>query len=168
MVKKRVDIISAREKEERNMITQIADRISTFLFHGKIINSKDREKCRYGLEIMISTCIGFSVILLAGSILGKVQMALVYLICIVPLRMYTGGYHAETYLKCNFVFAVIFLLNIIVFDFIISHALQRELLMITFFSIFPINRYAPVENSNKKISITQKKKYKKISILMYG
>lgn len=56
---------------------------------------RKKRKSRYGIEIIISTIIGFSVIIISGILLSKTNLAIAYLICIVPIRMYTGGYHAK-------------------------------------------------------------------------
>ena len=150
------------------MITQIAETMSTFFYRTKIIELEEKEKSRYGMEIIISTIIGFGVIIATGSILGHTETAVVYLLCIVPIRMYTGGYHANTYLKCNTVFAIVFLANILIYDYIIFHGLEEKLLLFTLFASVPIKRYAPVEHGNKKMTMWQKQKYKKISVFLFG
>jgi len=150
------------------MITRIANTISTFFVGRKIIQAREKEKCRYGLEIMVSTVIGFSVILVAGILLGNIEITLLYLFCIVPIRMYTGGYHANTYLVCNMVFAVIFIINVFLYKAIIIYHVESVLLEITLFSVLPVLKYAPVQNKNKRLTSVQKNKYRKISLILYA
>lgn len=88
------------------MISQIAEAISAFFYSMDVIDEEEKGKSRYGIEIIISTIIGFSVIIISGILLSKTNLAIAYLICIVPIRMYTGGYHAKTYFKCNVVFGL--------------------------------------------------------------
>lgn len=57
----------------------------------------------------MSTMIGFAVILAIGIFIENTEVALLYLFCIVPIRMYTGRYHANTYLLCNIVFGAVFI-----------------------------------------------------------
>ena len=81
------------------MIAQIAETVSAFFYSMDVIEEEEKGKSRYGIEIIISTIIGFSVIIISGILLSKTNLAIAYLICIVPIRMYTGGYHAKTYFK---------------------------------------------------------------------
>lgn len=149
------------------MISQIAEAISAFFYSMDVIDEEEKGKSRYGIEIIISTIIGFSVIIISGILLSKTNLAIAYLICIVPIRMYTGGYHAKTYFKYNVVFGLLFLLNILMFQYIVENELEIQLCITTLLSFCIIERFAPVENENKKLTSRQKKKYKKISIVLF-
>lgn len=149
------------------MITRIADMISTFFCTKAIIKDSEKDKCRYGLEIMISTIIGFMVIILTGVIFGSTSIAVVYLLCIVPLRTYTGGYHANTYLTCNIVFTLIFVVNLFLYKLIIVYDYKYKLLGFTLLFAFLALRYVPVANRNKKLTLKQQNKYRKISFTLY-
>lgn len=149
------------------MISQIAETVSAFFYSMDVIDEEEKGKSRYGIEIIISTIIGFGVIIISGILLSKTNLAIAYLICIVPIRMYTGGYHAKTYFKCNIVFWLLFLLNIFMFQYIVENELEIQLCITTLLSFYIIERFAPVENENKKLTSRQKKKYKKISIVLF-
>lgn len=149
------------------MIAQIAETVSAFFYSMDVIDEEEKGKSRYGIEIIISTIIGFSVIIILGILLSKTNLAIEYLICIVPIRMYTGGYHAKTYFKCNVVFGLLFLLNILMFQYIVENELEIQLCITTLLSFYIIERFAPVENENKELTSRQKKKYKKISIVLF-
>ena len=109
------------------MIAKIAETVSAFFYSMDVIDEEEKGKSRYGIEIIISTIIGFSVIIISGILLSKTNLAIAYLICIVPIRMYTGGYHAKTYFKCNIVFWLLFLLNIFMFQYIVENELEIQL-----------------------------------------
>ena len=149
------------------MIAQIAETVSAFFYSMDVIDEEEKGKSRYGIEIIISTIIGFSVIIILGILLSKTNLAIEYLICIVPIRMYTRGYHAKTYFKCNVVFGLLFLLNILMFQYIVENELEIQLCITTLLSFYIIERFAPVENENKELTSRQKKKYKKISIVLF-
>lgn len=149
------------------MVTQTAETISTFFNEKKLISPKEQQKCRYGLEIIISTILGFSAIILTGGIVGKWEVAIAYLMCIVPIRMYTGGYHASTYLRCNTVFTIIFVINLVLYQVVILHGWENILWWITAFSVLPIMKYVPIENKNKKMTIEKRIKCRKISLVLY-
>ena len=62
---------------------------------------------------LISTWIGFLTIILMSIILGDILFGIIYLIYIVPIRMYVGGYHAKSYMKCNIVFLLFFTIALV-------------------------------------------------------
>lgn len=71
----------------------------------------------YGLELIISTIICLISILLVSVLLSDAKSGILFVSIFVPLRLFTGGYHAATYSKCfiisNFSYLVIlFLKNI--------------------------------------------------------
>ena len=131
----------------------------TFIYKPGISVTKQDFHLQTGI---LGLQMGFS-----GYYLPKTNLAIAYLICIVPIRMYTGGYHAKTYFKCNVVFGLLFLLNILMFQYIVENELEIQLCITTLLSFYIIERFAPVENENKKLTSRQKKKYKKISIVLF-
>ena len=131
------------------MIAQIAETVSAFFYSMDVIDEEEKGKSRYGIEIIISTIIGFSVIIISGILLSKTNLAIAYLICIVPIRMYTGGYHAKTYFKCNIVFWLLFLLNIFMFQYIVENELENQLCITTLLSFYIIVRFAQLRMKTK-------------------
>lgn len=53
------------------------------------------------------------------------------------------------------------------FQYIVENELEIQLCITTLLSFCIIERFAPVENENKKLTSRQKKKYKKISIVLF-
>lgn len=49
------------------MIAQIAETVSAFFYSMDVIDEEEKGKSRYGIEIIISTIIGFSVIIILAS-----------------------------------------------------------------------------------------------------
>lgn len=74
----------------------------------------------YGLELIISTIIGLSSILLMSYMLSELKSGLIFIIMFVPLRLFTGGYHATTYGKCfvisNCSYLIILVLKYMMWD----------------------------------------------------
>lgn len=61
------------------------------------------EVYQYGFEIIFSTLIGFFITIAIGAVFRMFLVSLVYYFAFVALRQFTGGYHANTYLKCNLI-----------------------------------------------------------------
>lgn len=54
----------------------------------------------YGLELIISTVIGLIAILIISVALSNIRSGILFIFVFVPLRLFTGGYHAATYYQC--------------------------------------------------------------------
>jgi len=146
------------------MIGYLAELLSNYFVKNKIILSEDKNIYKYGAEVTISSILGILVIVIISAFLGKIQDGILFLLCFIPIRVYTGGYHANTYIKCNFIFIIVFLLIILgssnlpeVFEIQIS-------IFVGIVSLVLIILLSPIENKHKPICSDEKKKYKKISI----
>lgn len=60
----------------------------------------DHEITAYGLEILISTTLSISVVIVLGIISRRFTEIVWFLISFMTLRGYSGGYHAETHFRC--------------------------------------------------------------------
>ena len=122
---------------------------------------------KYGIEITISSIINISLILLFGLIIGSLLSAVCFLLCVIPLRQFCGGYHASTYFRCNSTFLLAFLVDYWVADIIVSINIPLNMLeAISLVSIIPVILYAPVPNAHKSKNQTRDKKCHIISVVL--
>lgn len=98
------------------MIDFLASKITENLVKSSIINEKI-PVYRYGIELLISSAIGISLILTLGVISNTFLEATVFLLLFIILRQQTGGYHSNTYVGCNTSFSIIYLILV----YIIKH-----------------------------------------------
>ena len=93
------------------MIKAISNKLLKYLIKTDVINKSEDALAyyKYGLEITISSLLNILLIISIGIISGQLIESVLFLICFIPLRQFTGGYHANSYLKCNFMFSVLFL-----------------------------------------------------------
>lgn len=89
------------------MITFLGKNISLFLCKKNIIPKEETDIYQYGFETILSTSLGLVITLAMGFVLKMVLLSVVYYVIFVTLRQLTGGYHADSYLKCNIVFSVV-------------------------------------------------------------
>ena len=148
------------------IITILASNISLFLYKNNIVDRHDLEIYQYGFEMIISTILGFIITLIIGIILN---MSIAYYIIFVFLRQLTGGYHANTYLKCNTLFAIITFTTLGTTKLLCKVGKYNMilLLIIVLFSLFVVLRYAPVENPNKSLGQKQIKQNRKVSLFSF-
>lgn len=148
------------------MITGMARSISKSFVANKIIDEQKQDLMRYGLEIMISTLIGTLIILGLGILLKSMWFSLIFVAVLVPLRQYTGGYHADTYLYCNISLAVTYLSTYFICK-IIPENLYLWLSVFAIISAFiVIGLFAPIDNPNKRLNKEKKNKFKIYSLVI--
>lgn len=58
------------------MIHNLSNNITTFFIKKMIITNKEKDICCYGMEVILSTIIGFGVILVLSCILGKLSFGI--------------------------------------------------------------------------------------------
>lgn len=142
------------------MITALSKRISFFLYRKKIVEYESIDVYQYGFEIVISTIIGFLITLVLGLLFKMVLLSFLYYIIFVTLRQFTGGYHANTYLTCNSIYAFT---TIVIFGMTKLSA-YSELYTINFhvtlliFSVLTVWFCSPIENKNKPFTEKQKRR----------
>lgn len=145
------------------MINRISEIIAFFLLNKKVIKREELEIYIYGYEVLISSLIDFSIVLLFAAVFNKVIFLTIFFVMFVSIRIYTGGYHAETFFKCKIVFIMICLLLVIT-SYIDVLLIPMIIIMILYnATVFFL---APVENINKPLSICEKSKYRRISVVL--
>ena len=148
------------------MISFLSHRIAHFLYHDQIIDEEMVPVCQYGFEIIISTGVGFSLVILAGLILGYLKEAVLFYFLFIVIRFYTGGYHAETHFKCKVTLLLCFL--IVLLSYILlknAFCIQIHVALELFYMII-ILLFAPVEHLNAPMTREEEKKNRIISIAM--
>jgi len=89
------------------------------------------------------------------------------LICIIPIRTYTGGYHADTYIRCNMAFLATYICSVIMWQLCKTYNLSALVWILTLLSFILVGYLAPIDNQNKTLSKAEKEEFKKISVITY-
>ena len=101
-------VISLDDEEETRMTHKIARSISAWaLRHNKDLTRK-ASIIVYGIEAMLSSLIGVSLIILVSMILRHCLLWIPFMIGFVPLRLFGGGYHASSHARCYMVITLAF------------------------------------------------------------
>lgn len=148
------------------MISFLSNRITKLLCEKEIIEQDKRDIYRYGYEIIISSLISLLIVVSAGILTGYILESAVFYVVFVFTRQYCGGYHAETYLKCNVIFTIIYSAVLLVSNILLDF--YNIFYMGIFFTVYlaAIWEFAPVDNENKRLSEDEKIKSRKISIVL--
>ena len=95
----------------------------------------------------ISSLFNIILILIISIVLKDLSSGIAFLFTFIPIRQFTGGFHADTYFKCNMFFALSYILLMVVIKFIhFPLYLDLPILLLEFFLIL---KNCPIENVNK-------------------
>ena len=144
----------------------ISDNIADTLLQSGILQDDNVDACRYGLDIFVSSVLEIISILVISVFVGNFVETLLFFLTFVPLRIYAGGYHADTKLKCYFVSIGVYA----AFTAAI-YALPQSLyttvnILMARFSVVIVFAAAPVVHRNKTVNEVERMYYRKFSILI--
>lgn len=120
-----------------------------------------------GAILLLNICTA----LLIGVALNMLLEIVIYLICFLPLRIFAGGYHAKTQLRCYIMSSFTTVIILLGIQFLQQQESIWEFLSyIVSFGI--IWRFAPVADANKplleKEHVIYQKKVRKVLLLLTG
>jgi accessory gene regulator B len=147
------------------VIAKAAKIINSFIFRYSDISEEDSEIYQYGFEIMISSVLSAILALLIGVLTANAASGAVFLLCVVPLRQYTGGYHAGSYFMCNLIFSISCFTVIMMSRFLTGFLSVNLIKAILLLSCIVVINFSPVANKNKPITEEKKRKCKIISVI---
>ncbi len=151
------------------MLTKLAE-TCFYILNRKCEMKGEKEIYIYGLELIISTLFSMLSISIISIIAGHFIYAVFFFLFFFSLRLFCGGYHAETYLKCFIITNFSFLINILL-TYLIEMANIKWLLpffMFVSFIIILIN--SPVKNTKHPCSekvFNRNKKVLRILLFVY-
>lgn len=149
------------------MIEKLANSIAVFLCKEGVVSEEEKDICRYGAEVIISNVIGVVLILVIGVLLKSLWQGILFLLLYSTLRIYTGGYHASSYLKCNSGFVVVYIITLLLFTYVNSNICRSMAWVGVCIGLIIVVGYAPVPNVNRIVSGEKARKYKYASVVIY-
>lgn len=143
---------------ERTLSQKIVDK----LCEQDVIVPSDAAAYVYGYELLISSVISVLIVVLVSIICGDVRYSLSFLLGFVLQRIYIGGYHATSHIRCYFAFSGMFLICILLSKLIEATHVFRIITTALLLSISIL--FAPVEAKNKPLNEKKRLKYKTIAL----
>lgn len=146
------------DKEVINLIEAISEKITGFLVDSNEISGDINEfRCyKYGIEIALSSILNIVLILSIGTVTGRFIESVIFLAVFIPIRQFSGGYHADTYFRCNMFFCISFVMVLLLFEILKVFNSVYLLLAIDLFSLSIIAFFSPIENRNKPIPVEKR------------
>ncbi|MBQ5988755.1 MAG: accessory gene regulator B family protein [Oscillospiraceae bacterium] len=152
------------------MIERISKKLTDYLVAKNVINDDDTTRAyyNYGIEISVSSLLNVILIIVIGIISKHTVESLVFLGVFIPIRQFSGGYHAATYFKCNFWFCVLFIILIGMYELTSSSiTIVFDIWILLFIEVVFVT-VCPVENKNKVLTSEIKKKGRMICVILGG
>ncbi|MGB8450915.1 MAG: accessory gene regulator B family protein [Anaerocolumna sp.] len=127
------------------------------------IESEEKDLYMYAFGLLISSTYTWGTFILLGLFFDSLLAAICFMLLFIPLRIFCGGFHRESYIKCYisslFLYLFIFFISRVPF----LEEVNLGLLMVLPLAIWCIWKFAPLEDSNKPLNSYEVTKYSKIS-----
>lgn len=148
------------------MMKSISGAISKTLWAKGIIQKQDIDTCRYGLEVFASSVLEIASILIIAIFIGNFFETLSLFIMFIPLRIYAGGYHADTKIKCYLISLGVYVLLTLVITITPKAMFPMLNTYLTVITCVTVLTLSPVIHKNKTVSNKEKRHYRNISIFI--
>ena len=130
------------------------------LLEQEIIQANTYPYYQYSFDYVLDLILFHCSLLIIGFCLHAPFLSLLYILTLTPLKMFSGGAHADTQISCSVISYAIFLIGILItkHHLFALHAPISIFVFVTFsFIIFLLS---PIDCKNKKIPFEQKRTYK--------
>jgi accessory gene regulator B len=135
-----------------------------YLKEKGLASEKEAPVVLYGMKLLFMTLVELISVILLAVWYENLLEVFCFLLGFCPLRLYAGGYHAKTPIRCFFMTLAVYM----VFSFllgIIPVERYRFIELITgILTFFAVQRLAPIIHENRIIDSYEIEKYRRLSI----
>lgn len=144
----------------------IAEILSKTLEKQGVINKEETDICRYGLELALLSVLEFTSILLIAIFARNFIHTMVFFVSFIPLRLYAGGYHANTRLRCYLILLAVYMLFTWIMNYtpiLLYRPIEAGIVLLVLFAVWSL---APIIHRNKQVNDKECYTYRRISLLI--
>lgn len=143
------------------MIHEISELLSNKISNiNNVIDNDKREIITYGLEGILATLISVLSALFIACVCKRVLECIAFLAAFMPLRSYSGGFHASNHARC-----ILILIGTVMVEMFILHVYDKPYVaiccIVIILSLAMITLLAPIEDINHPLSANQKRDNKR-------
>ena len=145
------------------MLKSLSYKLTTYIeSNSDIKSSEDLEKINYSLQAILNETFKIIVLTMLFLLLGKINYLFFSMIILFSIRIFSGGYHANTTMKCLLWTTLFFLITSLLgpilpkLDIFTYYAVSLLCIIIVYFK-------APCQNSKRPIKNKKRRWYFKIS-----
>lgn len=129
--------------------------INKFIENNTHIDKDEKAIVKFGIDMMISAIMAFITAIIISAVLGMLKEGIVFLISIIALRQYAGGYHTNSQRLCAVLSCVIYSAGLMVIkSYKIYNGIQIAICIV---SVLIIYFLAPVDNANNELTKSERK-----------
>lgn len=146
----------------------LVSQIVNFITEQDVISDESdvQDFYRYGIEISISSLLNIVLVVIAGILIHHIIESIVFLSLFILIRSFTGGYHADTYFRCNLLMCITFILTVLA-NCMFSNKLSLSIIIVLIcVTELIVSVLGPIENKNKPIDDSKRIKLKIIGIVI--
>lgn len=134
------------------MYVRICRFIGNWFQRSGTITSEEQEVFEFGLERIISQLVSMLLLFALGLLYRGFLESVVFYFCFYYSRKFAGGYHADTYVKCNTLYLFTFTATLFGSRFLLSVPIIVSLMVIiSVFVMLTTILLAPINNPNNPI-----------------
>ena len=141
----------------------VAEKITDLLEKQGLVEPDQAEVYVYGMTLMISSTATLLATLLLGFVFHAINNVLVFLLFFVPVRIFSGGYHSSSYLRCFLTFMLMLGSFIAIQRNLPEEAVLPSIVITSLISLFLIFKFSPVSHPNAPIRESDWFRFKRLS-----
>lgn len=149
------------------MFRHVAEDIAFLLIRSKAVDIEERDVYVFGLEVLLLNSINVLMALIISLITNTMWHFAAFVLIFVPLRIFSGGYHAKRSETCFVVSTLVYIASVLIvklYPFLYTNTAVTAAMFIPFILLTAI--LAPVENKNNPLSEHERKRNRLISIVL--
>lgn len=146
----------------------LVSQIVNFITEQDVISDESdvQDFYRYGIEISISSLLNIVLVVIAGILIHHIIESIVFLSLFILIRSFTGGYHADTYFRCNRLMCTTFILTALANSIFSNKFSLLIIIVLICVTELIVSILGPIENKNKPIDDSKRIKLKIIGIVI--
>ncbi len=145
------------------MFRRISENIASEMISAGVITSEEKDVYQYSMELLIAMSVNLISSVVLFAVFGKLLEGLTFLAAFLPLRTYSGGYHASNYIKCYVLSIAIMVGLLFCLTMIPASCLQSLAVFLSPMAALIIFILSPVGSANKPLDEKETFVYRIIS-----
>lgn len=131
------------------MLNKISEKIA-YMFFEK--DDENLDEYIYGIELFFCSSLCTVLMVIIGFLTNSLVESIVFMISFSVLRVFSGGYHSDSFLICNISTLFIYGINILIFKHLFDY-LVTPFVYITVFviTVILVVLFSPVKNDNNPL-----------------
>lgn len=150
------------------MVRFLSEKIADFFIGETEEYRQERDVYVYGCEVLCSILLNIIVICAVGVVFQNLICCVVFFVSFAVVRHFSGGYHANTYLKCNLILLInsVAVMGIIALPIMYQPSSYIGGGVMMLFTVVVIYLLAPMGDVNKEVPEERREELKRKSVIV--